>query len=79
MALKPRLVRFIKGVAIRTILVTSSVAMTYLVLEFLVFPHLILYLPLKTHWYLDGGIQVLAQYSKEKVVPEDYVALLGDS
>jgi hypothetical protein len=59
-------------------LVLSSLLFIYGVCE-LVFPFLLVYLPLKTHWYVEEGIRVLSQYSKRGVTPEKYIALVGDS
>ena len=52
---------------------------TLLVVEFLLFPLLLPRTPLRLHVYLDDGVRPLAQSSKAGVVPEDYVALVGDS
>ncbi|MDP6977030.1 MAG: GDSL-type esterase/lipase family protein [Myxococcota bacterium] len=60
------------------ILMTMSLAFTYVVVE-LAFPVWVSVLPVRVHWYLDEGIQVLAQYSKDHVIPEEYVAIFGDS
>jgi hypothetical protein len=60
------------------ILIITSVTFIYLLLE-LIFPRLLSFLPLKTHWYLDEGVRVLAQSSKKSVIPEQYIALVGDS
>lgn len=67
-----------KNVISPVALVASSIVFSYVALK-LIFPYTLLFLPLKTHWYLDEGIQVLAQYSKKGVIPEQYIALVGDS
>ena len=63
--------------AVFSILVSSG--LTYLVLEFFALGLILQNLPLKTHWHLDDDIRILAQSSKSSLIPEDYVALAGDS
>jgi hypothetical protein len=63
----------------RVLMVGGSVLFTLLVAEFLLFPLLLPHTPLKLHVYLDDGVRPLAQSSKSALVPEDYVALVGDS
>jgi hypothetical protein len=56
-----------------------SLAITWLALELVVFPRLLPWLPLRIHAGLPRALRPLAQSSKSAVVPEHYVALLGDS
>ena len=77
-AMRGKLVKRMGQVTIPCLLVVSSVASTYCLLE-LTFTHMLHLLPLKTHVDLDKGIRVLAQYSKRRTVPEQYIALVGDS
>ena len=59
-------------------LVISSLSLTYLILELIVFPRIITYTPLRLHDVL-GPHRVLAQNSKQGAEPEDYIAIFGDS
>jgi hypothetical protein len=65
--------------AARIALCAASLAVTYLVLELVVFRFLLPHLPLRLHAYLPDGARVLAQSSKASAVPRRYVALAGDS
>ena len=56
-----------------------SFVITYLLIEFFFFRFYLPYLPLNVVTHLPGLASVLVQNSKAKFVPEDYVALLGDS
>jgi len=56
----------------------GSLAITYLALE-LIFPQLINYVPLTMYNALKTEIRVLGQSSKSSAVPNDYIALMGDS
>src|SRR4029453_18513081 len=51
----------------------------YLFSEFILFPIFLNRIPLRYHGYLSDSIWILAQSSKDGVIPEDYVALVGDS
>jgi hypothetical protein len=69
----------LKRAAARGLLLLASLAFVYLLLEFFLFQHLLAIMPLKTTWRLDEGLRVLVQSSKDGIVPEDYIALVGDS
>lgn len=63
-------------------LVVLGVATTtiWLVLELVVLPIWVHRLPLRLHgWIVNGAVRTLAQSSKARARPVDYVALLGDS
>ena len=45
----------------------------------LLFPFLLKKLPLKLYGNLDRGLLTLVQSSKSSVVPNNYIAILGDS
>ena len=45
----------------------------------LIFPHLLHKVPLSVYVGLDSGYRVLGQSTKKSVVPEDYIAIVGDS
>jgi hypothetical protein len=45
----------------------------------LVFPHVLHKLPLSIYVGLDDGYKVLGQSTKKSVVPENYIAIVGDS
>ena len=62
------------------LLLLSSLLITYLAVEFLVFKHFIRDLPLNRHIFLPESVQLFAQSSKRGVIPEkDYIAIFGDS
>jgi len=62
------------------LLLIVSLLVTYLAVEFLVFSHFIRYLPLNRHLFLPESVQLLAQSSKNGLIPQkDYIALFGDS
>jgi hypothetical protein len=63
----------------RVLMVATSVLVTLCVLEWVVFPLVLARTPLRLHIYLDEGIRVLAQSSKDSLVPRRWVALAGDS
>ena len=68
-----------KSLFANLLLAAVSFVVTVLVIEFAVSPRVWRYLPLKVHGELPRGCRVLAQSSKQSTVPEDYIALLGDS
>lgn len=45
----------------------------------LVFPHVLHKLPLSIYVGLDDGYKVLGQSTKKSVIPENYIAIVGDS
>jgi hypothetical protein len=67
------------SIRVRLVLVGGSLLLSYLLLEFVWFRLFLPHVPLKLHAYLDSEIRLLAQSSKRGLVPEDYVALVGDS
>ena len=60
-------------------LALGTIAVTYLLLEFVGFRFFLPYLPLKLHGSLPKGIRILAQPSKRSMIPREYIALVGDS
>lgn len=60
-------------------LIILSLAAGYLVIEFLLFPQLLTFVPLKLHFAIKEELRVLAQSSKKSVTPGRYLALFGDS
>ena len=60
-----------------SVFLVSSVILIFL-ME-LIFPHLLHKIPLSIHVGLDDGYKVLGQSHKKSVVPEDYIAIVGDS
>ncbi len=61
-----------------TLLTGGSFLFCYIVIEFFIFPKLLPFLPLKLHGYL-GVVAPLAQSSKADTLPNDWIALIGDS
>jgi hypothetical protein len=51
----------------------------YLLAEFIVLPKFLDKIPLRYHGYLSDRVWLLAQSSKGRVIPQNYVALVGDS
>jgi hypothetical protein len=60
-------------------LLVLSTVMTFGVLEFVIGSYLITRTPIKFHFALPRGLAVLAQSSKAGRIPQDYVAIAGDS
>lgn len=63
----------------RLLLVAGGVLGALAVVEFVLFPLLLPFTPLRLHVFLPEGVRVLAQSSKESREPERYVAIAGDS
>ena len=61
------------------LLLILSTIMTLGVLEFVIARYLITRTPIKFHFALPVGLAVLAQSSKSGRIPQDYVAIAGDS
>ena len=59
-------------------LVISSLLLTYVILEFIIFPKAVTQTPLRLHDAL-GPHRLMAQSSKQGTEPEDYIAIFGDS
>ena len=55
-----------------------SATFFYILLE-LLFPTIIMYLPLRLQPYLPHTIRPLAQSSKTNTIPKDYIMIIGDS
>ncbi len=51
----------------------------YFFLEFIVFRFFLIHLPLRFHGYLPDPIYALAQNSKAGTIPQNYIAIFGDS
>ncbi len=60
-------------------LLIGVISGTFLVLEAFVEIYLITQTPVKFHFALPAGLAVLAQSSKTGRIPENYIALVGDS
>jgi hypothetical protein len=69
----------IKEASVNLLLLVLTLAITYLLLEFLLFRVVLIHWPPGMTIYLPETADVLAQNSKSGVVPNDYVVLLGDS
>lgn len=64
----------------RVVMVGGSVLLTLLLAEWVLFPILLPFTPLRLHVHLDAGVRALAQSSKRGVLPEPgWLALVGDS
>jgi len=72
-------IRKIKGIAINVSLVCISLVLIYLFFELIFFRYFLTWLPVKTHWFLNDPIRVLAQSSKKRTIPKNYIAIIGDS
>lgn len=60
-------------------LALASIGFTLTALELLVFPYALPFTPLKLHFAIKEPVRILAQSSKQSAVPEEYIALFGDS
>ena len=69
----------IKKLTVNLSIVITSLIFVYLFFELIFVRFFLSWLPLKTHWFLNDPVRVLAQSSKKWTIPEDYIALLGDS
>lgn len=69
----------IKRLGINGLLILGSLLFSCLTAEVIVERLLITLVPLKLHFALSDGIGLLAQSSKHNRLPQDYIALLGDS
>jgi hypothetical protein len=56
----------------------ASLVILIFVME-LIFPHVLHKLPLSIYVGLDDGYKVLGQSTKKSVIPENYIAIVGDS
>ena len=61
------------------VLLASVIAATFLVLEYFLENYLITKTPVKLHFSLPPALAVLAQSSKTGRIPENYIAIVGDS
>ena len=61
------------------VLLVSMVVGTFLVLEYFVENYFITKTPIKLQFSLPLGLSVLAQSSKTRRIPENYIAIVGDS
>jgi len=68
-----------KNKLINLVLLISVISGTFLVLEAFIENYLITQTPVKFHFALPAGLAVLAQSSKTGRIPENYIALAGDS
>jgi hypothetical protein len=69
----------LKTLSANLLVVFASIAITYLVCELLFFRVVLPRLPLNVRTHLPELADVLVQTSKSCYLPQDYVALLGDS
>jgi hypothetical protein len=44
----------------------------------LLFPKILNKVPFRLHGGVETNLRVLAQYSKQSILPENYIAILGD-
>jgi hypothetical protein len=63
----------------KLLLLAVSLVSIWFLLEFVLFPFLIPFTPLRLHSYIPQEIRILAQSSKRSAVPQDYVGIIGDS
>ncbi len=68
-----------KNILINLLLVIGVVSGTFLIIESFIENNLITKTPVKFHFALPAGLSVLAQSSKQDIIPEDYIAIVGDS
>ncbi|WP_198264322.1 SGNH/GDSL hydrolase family protein [sulfur-oxidizing endosymbiont of Gigantopelta aegis] len=68
-----------KTIAINILLVLTVVIGTFLFIESFVEDKLITKTPVKFHFALPSGMAILAQSSKSSKIPENYIAIVGDS
>lgn len=68
-----------KTILINTLLVIAVISGTFLIMESFIEDKLITKAPVKFHFALPAGLAVLAQSSKAKRIPENYIAIAGDS
>lgn len=68
-----------KTIAINILLILTVVIGTFLIIESYVEDNLITKTPVKFHFALPSGMAILAQSSKADKIPEDYIAIVGDS
>ncbi|HAX45549.1 MAG TPA: hypothetical protein DCX78_01810 [Nitrospina sp.] len=59
-------------------LALGSLSLTYLALELIV-PHILNHVPLTMYNALQTKNRLLGQSSKSSVIPQNYIALMGDS
>ncbi|TAN46509.1 MAG: hypothetical protein EPN21_20280 [Methylococcaceae bacterium] len=69
----------IKKILGNAALLLASVLLTFLALEWVVERYFITQTPLKFYFALSDGARILAQSSKRGRLPQDYLALAGDS
>ncbi len=69
----------VRGLIVNICVAAASLAVTYLFIEFVVFPRVLPHVPLGRQIDLHEGIRALAQSSKSGTLPRDYVAITGDS
>ena len=68
-----------KNILINLFLVIGVVSGTFLAIESFIENNLMTKIPVKFHFALPAGLSVLAQSSKPKKIPENYIAIVGDS
>ena len=68
-----------KGQLINLFLVLGVIIGTFITLEFFIENFLITQTPIKFQFALPRGLAVLAQSSKSKRIPDNYIAIVGDS
>ena len=69
----------LKSIAVNATLLFGSVFLTFAAMEYLIGPRFLTYVPLKLHFGLRPELRLLAQVSKKSVIPENYIAIFGDS
>jgi hypothetical protein len=71
--------RRLRAGLVNAAVVVASLAVSYLVIQFVFFRFLLADLPPNLRPYLSDRARIFAQTSSAHAVPQDYVALLGDS
>jgi len=69
----------IRSGVLNLVLSLGSLLITYLILELVFFRLFLPRLPLRFHGYLSEPIRIFAQTSKNGLIPNDYIAIVGDS
>jgi len=69
----------LKSIAVNATLLFGSIFLTFAAMEFLIVPRVLTHVPLKLHFGLRPELRLLAQVSKNSVIPEKYIAIFGDS
>ena len=69
----------LKTIALNLMLLFGSIFVTFAAMEYIIAPKLLMQVPLKLHFGLRPELRLLTQVSKKSVVPDNYIAIFGDS